>query len=131
MGCREIQRMVREMSASVMAAQGHLSRLLEMEARGWGDNAQALIRIARDARISRWTLERIRTGSVKSVRDDVKARLRTAYIEACERQLSRLQHDLDIEKAMQPDDVFEDFDAEIAALAAKIQARKARKGVVK
>ena len=125
MGCREIQQMVREMSASVMVAQGHLSKLIEMEARGWGDNAQAVIRIAKDARISRWTLERIRTGAVKSVRDDVRERLRASYIAACERQLSKLQHELAIEKARQPNDVFEDFDAEIAALAAKLSARKA------
>jgi hypothetical protein len=46
-----------------------------------------------------------------------------AYVDLCERQVSKLQHEIAIEKAM-GDDLLEDLGAEAAALAAKIAARK-------
>lgn len=124
---RKTQQSEQEMSG-VADAQGYLGRLIELECNGWGDQANALSRVARKASLNPWTLDRIRTGRAKTVTVEVMAGLRSAYVAMCERQIAKLQHELAVEKAKKPDDDFQDFDAAIAALAARIAAK--RKGTM-
>lgn len=51
-------------------------------------------------------------------------RVRAAYLDLCQRQLTKLQSEIAIEKAI-GDDLMGDFEEEVRALAAKVQARKA------
>jgi len=74
--------------------------------------------------IGRWTLEHLRKGRAKTCDVGIFARLRAAYLDLCERQVSKLQHQIAVEKATSDDDLA-DLEAETAALAAKIQAKKA------
>jgi hypothetical protein len=74
--------------------------------------------------IGRWTLEHLRKGRAKTCDVGIFARLRAAYLDLCERQVTKLQHQIAIEKAS-GDDTIEDLEREAASLAAKIQARKA------
>lgn len=73
--------------------------------------------------IGRWTLEHLRKGRAKTCDVGIFARLRAAYLDLCERQVSKLQHQIAIEKAT-GDDTLADLEREAADLAAKIQARK-------
>lgn len=56
----------------------------------------------------------------------VEARLRAAYLDLCERQVAKLQHEIAITRAT-GDDTLEDLVAEADRLAQKIKARKALK----
>jgi hypothetical protein len=74
--------------------------------------------------IGRWTLEHLRKGRAKTCDVGIFARLRAAYLDLCERQVTKLQHQIAIEKATSDDDLA-DLEAEASALAAKIAAKKA------
>ena len=52
------------------------------------------------------------------------ARLRGAYLDLCERQVSKLQHQIAVDKATNDDDTLDDLEGEAARLAAKIAARR-------
>lgn len=74
--------------------------------------------------IGRWTLEHLRKGRAKTCDVGIFARLRAAYLDLCERQVTKLQHEIAITKATGDDDLAA-LEDEAAALAAKIAARKA------
>lgn len=74
--------------------------------------------------VGRWTLEHLRKGRAKTCDVGIFARLRAAYIDLCERQVTKLQHEIAIERAA-GDDALEDLEAEATALASKIAAKKA------
>ena len=76
--------------------------------------------------IGRWTVEHLRKHRAKTCDVGVFARLRGAYLDLCARQVSKLQHQIAVEKAT-GDDTMEDFEAEALALAEKIAARRAMK----
>lgn len=74
--------------------------------------------------IGRWTLEHLRKGRAKTCDVGIFARLRAAYLDLCERQVTKLQHQIAIEKATDDADLT-DLERDVALLAAKIQAKKA------
>jgi len=77
--------------------------------------------------VGRWTLEHLRKGKAKTCDVGVFARLRAAYLDLCERQVSKLQHEIAVERAVGDDDLAS-LEAEATALAQKIAARKAALG---
>ena len=105
-------------------AGGYVRRMVEREAKGWGDQTNAQQRLEARYGLPYWTLEHLRTGRAKTVEAGVFARIRAAYLDLCERQVSRLQHEISIEKALNQDDTLEDLEREAAHLAARIQAKK-------
>lgn len=115
-----------ERPMSVEAASDYARRLVEAEARGPGDLDNALDRIEQRYGIGRWTIAHLRSGRAKTCDTSIFARLRGAYLDLCQRQLSKLQHQIAMEKAA-GDDTMEDLEAEAASLAEKIAARKAMK----
>lgn len=125
--CREIQHQEHEMSAVLVdTAATYVRRMVEREARGWGDQAQAQSRLEMRYGIPFWTLERLRTRRAKTIEAGLFARIRAAYIDLCERQVAKLQHEIAIEKALNSDDSLEDLEREAALLAEKIAEKKAR-----
>lgn len=123
--CREIQSQEQKLStALVETAGGYVRRMVSSEARGWGDQSEAQSRIEARYGIPYYTLERLRTGRAKTVEAGLFARIRGAYLDLCERQVSRLRHEISIEKALNEDDTLEDLELEAARLAARIQAKK-------
>jgi hypothetical protein len=113
-----------EMSA-VEAAGTYARRLVERETRGWGDQAEAGRRIEARYGIPFNSLEHLRTGRAKTVEAGLFQRIRAAYLDLCERQVARLQHEIAIEKALNEDDSIQDLEREAAALAKRIAAKKA------
>lgn len=126
MTCRKKQYREREMSSVDMAeeASGFVRRMIARETRGWGDQGPAQQRLEARYGLSFWTLEHLRTGRAKSVEASLFARIRSAYLDVCERQVATLQHEIAIEKAINGDDTLEDLEAAAAELVARIAAKR-------
>lgn len=108
---------------TVEAASDYASRLLEFEQRG-SDTESALSRLEKRYGFSPNQIIHLRSGRAKSCDVGLFARLRAAYLDLCERQVTKLQHEIAITKATS-DDTLEDLVAEADSLAQKIKARKA------
>lgn len=120
--------------STVEEAGNYVRRMVENETRGWGDSENALSRLEARYGLPFWSLNRLRTGRAKTVEAGMFARIRAAYLDLCERQVVKLQHEISIEKALGEDDTIEDLEREARALAARIAAQKEainrrRKGV--
>jgi hypothetical protein len=120
---REKPHQEHEMS-SVDVAGGYVRRMVEREARGWGDQTNAQQRLEARYGLPFWALDHLRTGRAKTVEAGLFARIRGAYLDLCERQVERLQHEIAIEKALHEDDTLQDLEREASQLAARIQEKK-------
>lgn len=109
---------------TVEAASDFASRLLEFEQRG-SDTDSALFRLEQRYGLSPNQIMHLRSRRAKSCDVSLFARLRAAYLDLCERQVSKLQHEIAITKATSDDDTLEDLVAEADRLAQKIKARQA------
>lgn len=111
------------MSAAV--ASEYVRTMIHRESTGPGDSERAMQKIAEKYGLSFWTLDHLRKRKAKTIDVGLFARIRTAYLDACERQVTKLQQELAIEKALWANDNLEDLVAEVSALAARIQAKRA------
>lgn len=112
------------MSTVVETAGTYVRRLVERETKGWGDQSNAGRRLEARYGIPFNALEHLRTGRAKSVDAGLFSRIRAAYLDLCERQIEKLQHEIAIEKAIYNDDCLQDLEREAQALAARVQAKK-------
>lgn len=110
---------------TIDAASYYARSLVELETRG-ADTDAALHRLEQRYGLSPHQIQHLRSRRAKSCDVSLFARLKGAYLDVCERQVSRLQHQIAIEKATDDADDLRDLEAEAAALAAKIAQRKAR-----
>lgn len=131
MTSREFQDQECELStaAAVETAGQYVRRMVATESSGWGDHANAQQRLERRYGIPYWSLEHIRTGRAKTVDAGLFARIRAAYLDLCERQMARLQHEIQIEKALHEDDTIEDLEREAASILARLAAKKAARAM--
>ncbi|MFE0233486.1 hypothetical protein ACFW0F_06065 [Brucella anthropi] len=102
----------------------YVRQMVEKESKGWGDEAEALKRLSSRYRISFWTLNNLRIRRAKSVNEEVFPRIRAAYLDFCEKHIARLQHELELEKAVNVDADMEDFMGEASQLLAKVREAK-------
>ncbi|MCE7028442.1 hypothetical protein [Jiella avicenniae] len=105
------------------ATKQYIDRMIAMESRGWGDQKNAIERLARRYGLPFWSLEHARTRA-KTFRDDFAAMVRTAYLAECERQIVALQNEIAAERAKGRIDALEDFEIEAAALAERLAAAR-------
>ncbi len=131
MGRREIQHQERKVVSSAEMATGYVRRMVEAETRGWGDQESALSRLEARYGLPFWSLNNIRTGRAKTVEAGLFARIRGAYLDLCQRQVAKLQHEIAVEKALNEHDTLEDLEREARSLAARIAAKKAARRPVK
>lgn len=124
--CKESQSQVqRVMSSAAAEASGFIRRMVQNESGGWGDEAEALRRIARESKLSFWTLNNIRIGRAKTVNADVRDRIRMAFIDHCRGHAARLLHDAETAAAKgNKNDALDDIENQIRALAARLEAAK-------
>lgn len=115
---------------TVEAASNYASRLLEYEQRG-SDVESALFRLEQKYGLSPNQIMHLRSRRAKSCDLGLFARLRAAYLDLCERQVSKLQHEIAITKATTSDDTLEDLVAEADRLAEKIVERKEALGLAR
>lgn len=109
---------------TVEVASDYASRLLEYEQRG-SDVESALFRLEQRYGLSPNQIMHLRSRRAKSCDVSLFARLRAAYLDLCERQVSKLKHEIAITKATSDDDTLEDLVAEADRLAEKIKAKQA------
>ncbi len=135
MACRETEsfkhKLGREVMSSSDVAGDYVRRMIEHETRGWGDQHNALSRLEARYGLPFWSLRNLKSGRAKTVEAGLYARIRAAYIDLCERQVTKLQHEISIEKALNADDALEDLEREARSLAARIAAKKEARRAVK
>lgn len=113
---------------SATAATELVRKMIHTESNGPGDAENAMRRIAERYGIGFWTQDHLRKKRAKSVDGTVLGRIRGAYIDMLERQMSRLASELAVEKAYAEamgDDTLADLELEVAALAQKVAAARA------
>ena len=108
---------------TVEAASNYAACLVEMESRG-SDTESALHRLDRKYGLTPNQLMHLRSRRAKSCDVSLFARLKSAYLDLCEEQVRKLQHQIAIEKATGDDDLA-DLVGEAESLAQKIAERKA------
>ena len=108
----------------VETATGYVNRLMRAEVTGWGDQKNAVQRLATRYRLPFWSLENLRTGRSKTVDAGLLTKLRWAYLDLVERQIAKLQHELAVERAMTSNDALDRIETEAADLLARLQAAR-------
>lgn len=88
----------------VATASSYVKLMVEREARGEGDLAGAMDRLARRYGLTRWQIERLRKGRAKTIEAGLFSRIRAAYLAEVERQISKLEHELALERAIGGED---------------------------
>lgn len=111
-----------DMFSSDIAAQ-YGRKAVEIESRGNGDQMNALERVGRDCGLKARALRRIINGETTPTLP-VFLKLRAAYLNLCERQIRRLQAEIETEKMRFGDAAFADLDHKISALAEEVQQAK-------
>lgn len=131
MACRETesfkQKMGREVMSTTDVAGNYVRRMVEYETKGWGDQHNALSRLEARYGLPFWSLANLKSGRAKTVEAGLFARIRAAYLDLCERQVAKLQHEISIEKALTEDDTLEDLQREARRLAAQIAQKRAQR----
>lgn len=123
--CKETKRLGVSMS-TVEQARSYVLRLMEHEVKGWGDQDNALSRLEARYGLPFWSLNNLRIGRAKTVEAGLYQRIRAAYLDLCERQVAKLQHEIEVERVLGTDDTLEDLESEAAALAARIAEKRTR-----
>lgn len=130
MTCRETEHLVHKLTpepkvvSSADVASGYVNRMIERESRGWGDIGPAMDRLQSRYGLSRWTLNHLRTRRAKTIDAGTFQRIRSAYLDFCERQIANLSHELEVERSVYPDAHMEDFEREASQLLAKVREAK-------
>lgn len=102
-----------------------LKRMVGHEATTYGQET-ALSIIGRRLLLEPSSVYRLMRDEVKSVSVDAFMRIRKLNIAMCEAQIRALQEELEVARGSLPDDIIEDFETEISALASKVKAAKER-----
>lgn len=124
--CKEsMQSEQKVMSSSAAQATVFVRRMVKQETGGWGDKPEAIRTVARACRCSFWTINNILIGRAKTVDGDLKERIRSAFIDHCRGHAARLLHDAETAAAKgNKNDVLDDIEDQIRALAARLEAAK-------
>ena len=110
---------------STAVASKYVRRMVARESKGPGDIEGAMARLEARYGIGFWQLSHLRGGRAKTIDVGLFARIRSAYLDYCERQIRLLEHEVEVEKAMNEDDTLEDLAREAADLLARVEAKKA------
>lgn len=123
--CKELQQKVHQiMSNAAIEATGFVRRMVREESAGWGDEAEALRRIARGCKTSFWTLNNLRIGRAKTVNSDLRDRIRDYFVEHCRSHAARLLRDAEVAAKENNNVVLGNIQDEIRALAARLETAK-------
>lgn len=112
------------MNTATAEANGFIRRMVKDKSGEWG-KAEALRIVARESKLSFWTLNNIWIGRAKSVDADVRDRIRLAFIDHCRGKAAALLHEADLAAAKgNKNDGLEGIADQIRALAAELEAAK-------
>lgn len=110
----------------MMAAQAssYVRDMIHHERRDGTSLERAMERIANHSRMTFWQVSHLRKGNAKTIEAGLFHRIRSAYLEHCERQINALRHELEMERASNPDADLEDLAAAARELASQVVAKK-------
>jgi hypothetical protein len=111
---------------TIEAAGNYAANLLEIEVYRTGNVDTALHQIEQRYGISPNQVMHLKKRRAKQCDVSLFARLRLAYLDACAAQVRKLQHIIEIEKAIDGNDQDQDLADRLNALAAEIAAKKKR-----
>ena len=98
--------------------------LVEAESRPGRDADDVAAAIEQRWGLSFWQVIHLAKGRAKTCDVALFGRVRAAYLNLCERLVTKLQQEIAIEKAIGDDDL-DSLEAEVRALVAKLEAKKA------
>lgn len=101
-------------------------KMVERESRGHGDQANAYDAVAGRCGLSARQLKRFLAGEIKKPWFDLLHGIRVGWINLWEEEIQKMQRELEAQKDRFGGDHFRDLEAEVQALAAKVQAQKER-----
>lgn len=108
-----------------------IMEMVRIESRGWGDQRNALKRIASRNRLPFWSLEHIRTGGAKTVDSDLRLGILKAYlallepkVSAMERKVLALREAIAEERQINADSDLLVLEHQATALADQVEARR-------
>lgn len=110
-------------SPSIAADYGR--KMVELESRGNGDQLNALERVGKECGLKARALRRIINGETTPSLA-VFGRIRSGYLNLCERHIEKLRRAVEADKARYGDAPFEDIDRKILALADEVGRAKER-----
>lgn len=107
-------------------------KMIHLEGSGPGETERAMRKIARTYKISFWTLDHFRKNKAKTCDVSLFARIQAAFIDHCRNHAARLLHDAEMAAASgrPANDVLENIQDQIRALAAQLEAAKGQKNEV-
>lgn len=108
---------------SVEAATDYVRTMVQRESHGPGDIDNAMNRLEARYGLPFWSLWHLRKGRAKTCDTSLYARIQSAYLDMCKRQVSNLLHEIEME-TIGGDDTLADLENEARVLAAKIQAKR-------
>lgn len=113
------------MSAAV--AGEYVRKMVDGEAANAGTRDRALDTLSRRYGLTRSQMRHLREGRAKTVEAGLFQKVRSAYLDYCQRQITKLQAELAIERALGGDpDNLDDLEAEAGELLAKVASAKTR-----
>jgi len=112
---------------SVDAAADYVDRMVRRERASAENNEAALRQIATRYRIGFWQLHHLFKRKAKTCDSALFGRIRDAYLDHCAKQITALQLELAVDKAVNPDAETENLAAQAAELAAKIAEKRAKR----
>jgi hypothetical protein len=91
-----------------------------------GDQMNAIDRVARKCGLGQRALRRLINGETKDPGLSVFGRVRSAYLDLCERHIERLKQDIETDMRVHGDAAFADLGHQIETLAEKVRQAKRR-----
>lgn len=107
---------------SIEQASKWLTDMMSREAILIGD-ANAIRVVGRRCGLGYWPTYRLMRKEAKTLDVGVYAKIRTAYLGFCRREIAKLEHEFEVARVVDAD--LEDLEGEISALAAKVKAARA------
>lgn len=111
---------------SAEAAATYIRSMVAREMRGPGDTGEAMHRIEAMYGIPFHTQEHLRKGKAKTCEITLFQRIRGSYLDHCERQIKKLEHELIIIERAAGGAVDSDLLVEVEVLLAKIATQRGR-----
>ncbi len=103
----------------------YIRDMIHREASSPGDSEGAMRRLSSRYGLSFWTLDHLRKRKAKTVEAGLFAKIRAAYLAECERQVRKLQEQIQKEKAL-GNDHLGNLGSEVEVLASRIQEAKTK-----
>lgn len=110
---------------SAAEASEFVRKMIHREEDGPGAAERAMRKLARDYKISFWTLDHLRKNKAKTCDVSLFAKIKAAFIDHCTKHAERLKREAQLAQEASPNDDVAALSREIQALADRLAVAKA------